>query len=358
MLNHMLSRSIGQKLGVVPATLAALAILLASSTLGLASAPVNVDITSPSYPVYIKPNADIDITFRYTSQPGNLGTTTAVVELLDADGNVAATRAITSLPEGVAKSHTTTLTVQREAGGYDLRVTVRNSDGTASTTTKTLIGVDGSGPDIPLMGEAPSYVGPHDQYVYITGVVGADTDRVRVYRLRREIASTTVADGRFTVKVPLVMRTNELVLRGVSAEGKLGDESRPHSVYRKLVGEQLQRQTTGPVRVYFNGQRVDFDVDPYIENGRTLVPIRHVSEAMGFDVAWHAETKRVLITGEKRIVLTIGERSAEVNGHPVDLDAAPAIKDGRTMVPLRFVSEALEAHVQWDEGLWSVFITR
>jgi len=114
------------------------------------------------------------------------------------------------------------------------------------------------------------------------------------------------------------------------------------------------------VPVIVNGHKVKFpDTEPYVDsNGRTMVPVRFVSEMLGGKVDWNAATSTVTIaTQGKTISLTIGSKTPTVNGHSVELDTAAAMVDGRTMVPLRFVSEALESKVTWDEGAHAVQIT-
>jgi len=109
-----------------------------------------------------------------------------------------------------------------------------------------------------------------------------------------------------------------------------------------------------------NGETKFWDATPYIKNGRTLVPIRHLAEAIGFKADWDFDdpaNKMVFIyTAEQDpekdkehpfILLLIGQPTAMVNGNLVALDVAPEILNGRTMVPLRFVVETLGYQVEW-----------
>lgn len=103
------------------------------------------------------------------------------------------------------------------------------------------------------------------------------------------------------------------------------------------------------VEVRFNGHPVHFDVEPMVRNGRTLVPFRKIFETVGADVTWDPSTRQVTGTRFGRSVsLTIDSATASVNGSPVVLDVAPTIAGGRTMVPLRFISEALGLEVTYD----------
>ncbi|MCD1259554.1 copper amine oxidase N-terminal domain-containing protein [Paenibacillus athensensis] len=114
------------------------------------------------------------------------------------------------------------------------------------------------------------------------------------------------------------------------------------------------------VPVIVNGQKVKFpDTEPYINtDGRTMVPVRFVSEKLGANVAWEADTKTAVITyGSKSIRMPIGSRTVTVDGKATELDTAAEFTDGRTMVPLRFVSEVLASKVEWDDEAHSVKVT-
>ena len=101
----------------------------------------------------------------------------------------------------------------------------------------------------------------------------------------------------------------------------------------------------------------NLDVPPRIVDGRTMVPLRFVGEAMGAVVVWDAGTSQVeYIAGERRVRMTVGQTMALVNDRPVVIDAAPLIVDGRTLVPIRFVSQCLGALVKWDDALRRVEI--
>lgn len=109
-------------------------------------------------------------------------------------------------------------------------------------------------------------------------------------------------------------------------------------------------QTYG-VSVQVDNKAVTFpDQKPYIDsNDRTLVPIRFIAEEMGAEVDWDGKKQLVTIDkGNTAIELTIGERRAKVNGSWKTFDTEAVLYNGRTMVPLRFISETLNAKVDWD----------
>jgi len=103
------------------------------------------------------------------------------------------------------------------------------------------------------------------------------------------------------------------------------------------------------INVLLDGKRIAFpDVWPQVDaNQRVLVPIRVVSENLGAKVNY-ANNMITITQGSKVIVLTIGSKTATVNGKPVTFDSAAVVKNSRTLVPLRFVSEALGQTVEWD----------
>lgn len=104
------------------------------------------------------------------------------------------------------------------------------------------------------------------------------------------------------------------------------------------------------VRVFSNGNEVaDKGI---IVDGRTLVPVRGVFEYMGYDVEWDNSTKTATLTNEKKnsvITLTNGESTFNVNDKTITPDVPQQIVDGRFMLPLRAVGEAVDAKVGWNQ---------
>jgi hypothetical protein len=120
--------------------------------------------------------------------------------------------------------------------------------------------------------------------------------------------------------------------------------------------------TIGVKEASVNDTPYILEAEPFInaEAGRTLVPLRFVSEALGAEVGWDPETRQVTITDdEQEIILTIGSTTVQVNGEKQTVDCAPEIlAPGRTFVPLRFISETLEAEVTYDPSNGQVLIVR
>src|SRR5665647_863856 len=104
------------------------------------------------------------------------------------------------------------------------------------------------------------------------------------------------------------------------------------------------------IKVFVNGEKLAFDVEPFIESGRTLVPIRRIFEALGAVVTWDEQTQTATVMKENdNISFTINNNTAVINGVNQQMEVAAKIVDGgRTVVPLRFLSEALGYNVEWD----------
>lgn len=103
-----------------------------------------------------------------------------------------------------------------------------------------------------------------------------------------------------------------------------------------------------PVTVYVDGAKLSFDVDPIIENGRTLVPMRLIFEKLGADVTWIDSSKTAVAAKDGLVVeITAGDSHLLKNGSRVELDVGATISADRMLVPVRAVSESFDAFVDW-----------
>jgi hypothetical protein len=99
-----------------------------------------------------------------------------------------------------------------------------------------------------------------------------------------------------------------------------------------------------------NGKSVTLDVPAKLIGGRTMVPIRFISESFGCKVNWDKAAREIAIfRHQMKFQLWLGKNFAMVNGKQQPLDAPPVIVDGRTLVPLRFISEPFGAKVEWNQ---------
>lgn len=114
------------------------------------------------------------------------------------------------------------------------------------------------------------------------------------------------------------------------------------------------------IKVTVNNVDVEFDSQPFIENNRTLVPMRAIFEALGADVAWDGENKTVISYDPKNdisITLQPDSNIMFVNDKAITIDVAAKIVNDRTYVPLRAISESLNSDVVWDGTTKTVTIT-
>jgi SOS response regulatory protein OraA/RecX len=120
--------------------------------------------------------------------------------------------------------------------------------------------------------------------------------------------------------------------------------------------------TIGSSRMYVNGAAQDIDpgnqTSPVIVNGSTFVPIGAIINSLGGTVSWDGANQEVTITlNNTTVVLNIGNKIAAVNGAATTLDGAPYISaTGRTMLPLRFITESLGHTVNWDPSSRTITI--
>lgn len=105
----------------------------------------------------------------------------------------------------------------------------------------------------------------------------------------------------------------------------------------------------GAPTVNLDGRQLSFEVPPMIDNGRTMVPLRAIFEAMGATVSWDQATySATAIKDGTTVILKIGSTAPTINGQVKQLDVPAKIVNGRTLAPLRFVGEAFGGTVQWD----------
>lgn len=113
-----------------------------------------------------------------------------------------------------------------------------------------------------------------------------------------------------------------------------------------------------PLSIYIDGVKQTYDVPPIVENGRTLVPLRGIFESLGATVNWNQKQQLVTARHAKTTIsLKIGSKSPKVNGKVVPIEVPAKITNGRTLVPIRFVSESLGATVNYNASSKTITIT-
>ena len=119
-----------------------------------------------------------------------------------------------------------------------------------------------------------------------------------------------------------------------------------------------------PVTVIINGEALvipEGDTQPYIEEGRTLVPMRAIFEALGAYINWDQDTKTVVSydpISDVSITMQVDSATIFVGETPIELDVPARLVNDRTVVPVRAVSEGMHSRVDWDESTRTVTITK
>lgn len=129
-------------------------------------------------------------------------------------------------------------------------------------------------------------------------------------------------------------------------------ELRLDAVADKLAKTTTVRLWIGREYLEVDGQRRELDAPAYLAaNGRTYVPLRALGEAVGASFDWDNTAKKVTYIKEgRRIVLLLGRAVVQVNGQEIAVDGGPEVQNGRVMVPLRVVTENLGFKLKWDNA--------
>ncbi|WP_145049471.1 CotH kinase family protein [Paenibacillus xylanexedens] len=149
--------------------------------------------------------------------------------------------------------------------------------------------------------------------------------------------------------------------RLANLQEQLGREVTPLPETDEQQDNTTSTETTDPaaISVTLDEQSVAFpDQEPLEVSGRVMVPVNAIFEALGAEVTWNPTAKTVTaVLNDQTFVLKIGSSTATVNGTSVEIDSSAIIKNSRTLVPVRFISEALGLKVDWDQSTATVKIT-
>lgn len=128
--------------------------------------------------------------------------------------------------------------------------------------------------------------------------------------------------------------------------------------YSGTVSATMTVTAPKAIDVKVNGTLISFDQPPVIVDGRTLVPLRAIFEALGATVDWYSETATVVSKrGNTTIKMTIGSNLMQKDGEDITLDVPAQLINDRTLVPVRAIAEAFGCNVDWDGDAQLVTIT-
>ncbi len=166
-------------------------------------------------------------------------------------------------------------------------------------------------------------------------------------------------NGSFSVTIPLTHGWNTIVIESTDQASNKTFLDYGITVINKIVLQIGNRTAT------VNGKEVEFDVAPYIKNGRTMVPLRFIAESFGASIGYDSVERSIMVyTNDVYIWLQIGNPEAfiEYKGvmekERIILEAPPEIVDSRTFVPIRFISEAFGATIKWEEKTQTITIKK
>lgn len=184
-------------------------------------------------------------------------------------------------------------------------------------------------------------------------------------------AAEALGDEAAIAEIKLQLEAKKLEMNEYKVQMKVKIQEMQEIVRNKYTQEELEALQEVSLRfdsienvdvipvenVLFKKGNAKFDTPPVIKEGRTLIPVRAVSEALGAKVEYDDVEKIVTITkDEKVIVFSLTEGTVTVNEETVEIDVPAEVMNNRTMVPLRFIAEQLELSVEWDQETQTINI--
>jgi hypothetical protein len=125
------------------------------------------------------------------------------------------------------------------------------------------------------------------------------------------------------------------------------------------IGKGTRLEGVTSFAVLYNNSYVEFDVQPRVDDGIPMTPFRHLLEKAGGEVAWLKDAKVVNASADgKKIWIKIGDKNAKINDLSFSLELAPYLDRGRTIVPLSFMKDALGVNIDFDPATGHVLITK
>jgi len=243
------------------------------------------------------------------------------------------------------------------SGTHDVRLDIQQ----LSTGFEPVVGTDGVGSlDLASKWTMATWVSDGDTlYVYVDGKLQATaTTGKQEYGtpFSDTIASSLFIGGPKGASAELFngqIDEVKLFSRALS-----GTEIKAEYDAVKSGGSHVLQLWIDQYRIVKDNQESPIDSTPVILNGRTMVPVRPVIEAMGGTVAYDPAARKIDLAFKGRtLTLWIDRYEAVVNGQTVTLEVAPTVLGGRTMLPLRFAAESLGAGVEWDKTTQKITLT-
>ncbi|MEM3385722.1 MAG: copper amine oxidase N-terminal domain-containing protein [Nitrososphaeria archaeon] len=207
--------------------------------------------------------------------------------------------------------------------------------------------------------------------IAVTNLNGLDTDEINIettsknYLLKLSINEPSYVflngklvnsypDNNFEIDLSLSDGLNEFKIEAID----LAQNKSQKIIKINKRNERIIEIKVGEKTAKIDGNLVYLETPAFIENGYTYVPIRFIGECFGANVSFKPELRAVIITyGSHQITLIVGSINAILDEKTYKLQAPPKIVEGRTFVPIRFISEAFGAKVEWEEKTKTITIT-
>ncbi len=161
-------------------------------------------------------------------------------------------------------------------------------------------------------------------------------------------------EGDFEIELPLNNGINKLNIEAIDlAKNRTLLLRTIYKVERKVVEFFINSK-----KIYINGEEKEIDIAPFILNGRTYVPIRFITEALGGNIFYDEKEKSISFTlYDKNVLMWVDKKNYFINYKEYFMDSPPIlVKPGRVMVPIRFIAESVDSKVLWDENLRKITI--
>lgn len=169
------------------------------------------------------------------------------------------------------------------------------------------------------------------------------------YKVKTGSGQTVYIRADMTGTVNQTIDQDDKIVKSASASGTTPTQTIP--------AVKIAVESKSP-SIVLDGQILQFEVAPLVDNNRVLVPLRAIFEAMGATVVWNQAAQTATATlGETKVVLPLNSTSPTVNGKIWPLDVPAKVVNQRTLAPLRFVGEALGGTAAWDSSNYKVILT-
>lgn len=175
--------------------------------------------------------------------------------------------------------------------------------------------------------------------------------------VQSNIDNKSASDDEVELLVTMQVYGKKVDQAQTNVETALENNPKSDKLYNLLSKVYKEKGDTKKPKIYVNGKKPVFDVEPYNKEGRNMVPVRAIAEALGAKVGWNQDTQTVIIIKDGvKIELPLGSNEIKVNGVAKKIDSAAEITSNRTMVPVRFISEFLGQQVNWDAATNMVIV--